>query len=57
MEWFRNRIEAKIVIDDRRRHRNEVQPHSSLNYETPLAYSQQLESSFTNAVIARTEWC
>jgi len=30
-EWFRNRIEAKIVIDDWRRHDNEVRPHSSLN--------------------------
>ena len=56
MEWFRNRIEAQIVIDDWRRHYNEVRPHSSLNYETPLAYRQRLESSSTNAVITRTEW-
>ncbi|SAK89662.1 transposase [Caballeronia glebae] len=56
MEWFRNRIEAKIVIDDWRRHYNEVRPHSSLNYDTPLAYRQRLESSSTSAVIARTEW-
>jgi putative transposase len=56
MEWFRNRIEAKIVIDDWRRHYNEVRPHSSLNYDTPQAYRQRLESSSTSAVIARTEW-
>ncbi len=56
MEWFRNRIEAKIVIDDWRRHYNEVRPHSSLNYDTPLAYRQRLERNSTQAVIARTQW-
>jgi putative transposase len=35
MEWFRNRTEAKIVINDWRVHYNEVRPHSSLNYLTP----------------------
>lgn len=29
MEWFRNRIEAKIVIEDWRVHYNEVSPHLS----------------------------
>jgi putative transposase len=58
MEWFRNRIEAKIVIDDWCRQYNEVRPHSSPNYETPLAYRQRLEkeSSLTSTVIARTGW-
>lgn len=55
MEWFRNRIEAKIVIDDRRRHYNEVRPHSSLDYDTPLAYRQRSETNSTNAAIARSE--
>jgi putative transposase len=35
MEWFRNRMEARIVIEDWRRHYNEVRPHSSLGYMTP----------------------
>lgn len=35
MEWFRNRLEAKIVIEDWRKHYNNVRPHSSLNYLTP----------------------
>ena len=35
MEWFRNRTEARIVIEDWRRHYNEVRPYSSLGYLTP----------------------
>ena len=34
MEWFRNRLEAPIIIEDWRRDYNEVRPHSSLNYLT-----------------------
>jgi putative transposase len=56
IEWFRNRIGAKIVIDDWRRDYNEVRLHSSLYYDSPLAYRQWLESHSTPAVIARTEW-
>jgi putative transposase len=35
MEWFRNRTEARIVIEDWRQHYNTVRPHSSLGYLTP----------------------
>lgn len=35
MEWFRNRLEAKVVIEQWRRHYNEVRPHSSLGRRTP----------------------
>jgi putative transposase len=50
MEWFRNRTEAKIVINDWRVHYNEVRPHSSLNYLTPYEFKAQLaESSLTGA--------
>jgi len=38
LEWFRNRTEAKIVIETWRRHYNEVRPHSSLSYLTPMAF-------------------
>jgi putative transposase len=44
MEWFRNRLEAKVVIEDWRRHYNEVRPHSSLKNQTPAAFSRQLET-------------
>ena len=38
LEWFRNRTEAKLVIENWRRHYNEVRPHSSLGYLTPTAF-------------------
>ena len=41
VEWFRTRREARIVIEAWRRHYNAVRPHSSLNYLTPLEFSQQ----------------
>ena len=45
MEWFRNRIDAKIVIEQYRRHYNEVRPHSSLGQLTPAEFKQQLTST------------
>lgn len=45
MEWFRNRIDAKIVIEHYRRHYNEVRPHSSLGQMTPAEFKQQLSST------------
>ena len=41
MEWFRNRIDAKIVIENWRRHYNEVRPHSSLGNLTPAEFKHQ----------------
>ena len=41
LEWFRSRREAKIVIEAWRRHYNEVRPHMSLNYLTPVEFMQQ----------------
>ena len=35
LEWFRSRAEAKVIIEEWRRHFNEVRPHSSLGYLTP----------------------
>jgi putative transposase len=46
MEWFRNRIDAKIVIEQFRRHYNQVRPHSGLGQLTPAEFKQQ--SSSTN---------
>lgn len=47
MEWFRNRIDAKIVIEQWRRHYNEVRPHSSLGQLTPAEFKQKLLPTHT----------
>jgi putative transposase len=44
MEWFRNRIDAKIVIEQWRREYNEVRPHSSLENLTPAEFKQKVSS-------------
>ncbi len=36
-----HQLEARIMIEDWRRHYNEVLPHSSLGYRTPLEFRQQ----------------
>src|SRR5947208_10969560 len=38
LQWFRNRVDAKVVIATWRRHYNEVRPRSSLGYLTPLEF-------------------
>lgn len=38
LEWFRNRLEAKVGIERWRQHYNEVRPHQSLGYLTPAAF-------------------
>jgi transposase InsO family protein len=38
MQWFKNRIDAKILIEDFRRQFNEVRPHSSLGNLTPAQF-------------------
>ena len=38
LQWFRNRLDAKVGIEQWRRHYNEVRPHSSLGYLTPLEF-------------------
>jgi putative transposase len=42
MEWFTSRLDAKMMIEDWRRHYNEVRPHSSLGQMTPAEFKQQL---------------
>jgi putative transposase len=41
-EWFRNRLEAKVVIEDWRQHYNAIRPHSSLNYCTPIEFKNSI---------------
>lgn len=45
LQWFRSRVEARVSIEQWRRHYNEVRPHSSLAYLTPLEFkaSQRAE--------------
>ena len=38
LKWFRNRVDAKVGIEQWRRHYNEVRPHSSLGYLTPFEF-------------------
>src|SRR5439155_12041018 len=38
LQWFRNRADATVSIEQWRRHYNEVRPHSSLGYLTPAAF-------------------
>jgi putative transposase len=45
MEWFRNRTDAKIVIEAWRRHYNEVRPHSSLGNLTPTEFKKAVSST------------
>jgi putative transposase len=40
-EWFRNRVEAKVVIQEWHGHYNVDRPHSSLNYLTPAAFKKE----------------
>jgi transposase InsO family protein len=46
MEWFKNRIEARVLIEAFRRGYNKVRPHSSLGQLTPVEFKQRV--SITN---------
>ena len=41
LQWFRNHMDAKVGIEQWRRHYNEVRPHSSLGYLTPAEFKAQ----------------
>jgi putative transposase len=49
MQWFKNRIDAKILIEQFRREYNEVRPHSSLGQLTPLQFKQTLSTTTAEA--------
>ena len=42
MQWFKNRIDAKVVIEDWRKMYNGVRSHSSLNNLTPAEYARKI---------------
>src|SRR5215212_12029554 len=45
MQWFKNRIDAKILIEQFRREYNEIRPHSSLSKLTPHQFKQTLSTT------------
>jgi putative transposase len=45
IEWFRSRTEAKAIIENWRRHYNNVRPHSSLGGISPNEFRTKFESS------------
>ena len=45
MQWFKNRIDAKMLIEEFRRHYNEVRPHSSLDELTPAEFKRALATT------------
>jgi putative transposase len=44
MQWFKNRIDAKVAIEDWRKMFNEVRPHSSLQNLTPAEYARRIST-------------
>lgn len=51
MEWFRNRQEAKAIIEHWRQHYNHIRPHSSLGNQTPAAFKKQISFTPPEAVL------
>jgi len=47
LQWCRNRVDAKVGIEQWRRHYNEVRPHSSLGSLTPFEFKAACVASFT----------
>ena len=39
-EWFHSLAEARVILEQYRRHYNEARPHSSLGYQTPAEVGQ-----------------
>jgi len=55
MEWFRNRQEAVHIIETWRRHYNEVRPHSSLDYLTPIEFKAENLKTTTQTAEAASQ--
>lgn len=49
LQWFKNRIDAKILIEQFRREYNEIRPHSSLGQLTSLQFKQTLSTTTVEA--------
>lgn len=53
VEWFRSREEARVLIEQWRRHYNEDRPHSSLGNLTPAAYAAKLASGEMEPILPK----
>ncbi len=53
MEYFRNRMEARVVIEQWRRHYNEVRPHSALGYLTLAQFVRNLSGDNHEALLLK----
>ena len=51
IEWFRNRVEGRVVIESWRRHFNHVRPHSSLKDLTPIEFKTRYDSTNPGAIL------
>ena len=51
LEWFRSRREARVIIENWRRHYNLVRPHSSLEYRTPVEFVRHHSSLNKGAIL------
>jgi hypothetical protein len=47
-EWFRNRAEAKVLIEQWRQFYNEKRPHSSIGYRAPASVRKEWQQSCNN---------
>jgi putative transposase len=50
-EVFGNLLEAKVLVEEWRRHYNEQRPHSSLGYKTPQEFGRQFNSKLRVATL------
>jgi putative transposase len=53
LEWFRNRIDARITIDTWRRHYNDTRPHSSLGNLTPTEFKRKIATTGPEQAISQ----
>jgi len=51
MQWFKNRIDAKVAIEDWRKMYNGVRPHSSLGNLTPTEYVRMISTKGPEAAV------
>ena len=51
MQWFKNRVDAMVLIEDWRREYNTVRPHSSLGSLTPTEFAERMKSTVQKQAI------
>ena len=51
MEWFKNRVDARVTIEHWRRDYNAVRPHSSFGYLTPWEFIRKTNQAAQRAIL------